>query len=194
MDLPPHCDRLPVAKPPLRLPTTSQEAATLRAWAETQPDRPAPASLQQISKHLSFIAAAIPGRAMDEESGKKRVAVYSSILADFSNDALSYLARKACETCDWFPTPRQCLEILRKYRPPASDRDKALMLYHRFWDGRFEEFMATLRSGTATERDIATAPRQWRAIAMEQGYLRWIDDEKRYVIRLQPSAAAAGAV
>lgn len=171
------------AKPTIRLPETVDEARALKAWAILQDDAPILASPGQLSRHLEFMAATLPTKAMDEEGGKKRVAVYARILGDFSNEALAYMARRACETLDWFPTPRQCLDILREYREPATDRDKALMLCHRFWQGRFEDFIAALKAGTATDDDVAAVPETWRKIAMEQGYLRWIAEDQPYAIR-----------
>lgn len=170
-------------KPTIRLPETDEEARALKAWAMSQDDAPIFASPGQLSRHLEFMAATLPTKAMDEESGKKRVAVYARIFADFSNEALAYMSRKACETLDWFPTPRQCLDILREYRGPVTDKDNALMLCHRFWQGRFEGFITALKDGVATDDDVAAVPSQWRAIAMERGYLRWIQEQGRYVIR-----------
>lgn len=172
-----------LVKPIIRLPETVEEARTLKAWANATDDTPEVATVSQLSRHLEFMAATLPTKAMDEEGGKKRVAVYARILGDFSNGALAYMTRKACETLDWFPTPRQCLDILREYRDPATDRDKALMLCHRFWQGRFEDFIAALKAGTATDADVDAVPGNWRAIAMEQGHLRWIGEQQRYVIR-----------
>lgn len=180
---PQHVGKSLLAKPIIRSPETVEEARALRAWAMSGIDTPEVATLTQLSRHLEFLAATLPTKALDEEGGKKRVSVYARILGDLSNGALAYMARKACETLHWFPTPRQCLDILREYRDPATDREKALMLCHRFWQGRFEDFIAALKAGTATDEDVDSVPDQWRSIAMEQGYLRWIAEEQRYVIR-----------
>lgn len=186
---PPPAGRSLIAKPIIRLPETDDEARALKVWAMSQDDAPIVASPGQLSRHLEFMAATLPTKALDEEGGKKRVAVYARILGDYSNGALAYMTRKACETLDWFPTPRQCLDILREYRDPATDRDKALTLCHRFWQGRFEGFIAALKAGTATDADVDAAPANWRAIAMEQGHLRWINEQERYVIRCPVLAA-----
>lgn len=172
-----------VAKPTIRLPETVEECRALKLWAEAQDDRPQPASTPQIAKHLAFMSATLPSKATDDDSGKMRVAVYSRILGDFSNDALAYMARRVCAELDWFPTPRQCLEILRDYREPPTEKDEALSLCHRFWQGRFEDYIAALQAGEMDQEAIDSAPLQWRKIAMERGYLLWIPDEQRYVIR-----------
>lgn len=186
---PPHCARSLLAKPVIRLPETIDEARALKEWADAQNDAPVPASINQLARHLEYLAVTLPRQGADEESGEKRTAVYARLLGSFSNDALAFMSRRACETLNWFPTPKQCLDILATYRAPASEKDQALTLCHRFWQGRFEDFIALLKRGEASQDDVDAVPRQWRAIAMEQGYLRWIGDEDRYVIRLKVLSA-----
>lgn len=111
-----------------------------------------------------------------------RFAVYSRLLGEYSNDALAYMARNACTKCDWFPTPRQCLEILSEYRPPTSEKQTALMLCHSFWQGQFEEFILMLRMGCATQELVDGVKERWRLIAMERGYLRHMEDGS-FIIR-----------
>ena len=173
------------------MPETVEECRALKAWAEAQDDRPAPASVTQLARHLEYLAATLPRQGTDEETGEKRTAVYARILGGYSNDALAYMARKACETLNWFPTPKQCLDILQGYRAPTSEKDQALSLCHRFQQGRFEEFVADLQADRATQDDVDAAPLQWRKIAMERGHLRWIEEQQRYVIRRPVIAQAA---
>lgn len=175
--------RLPNDRPAIRRPETIEEARSLKVWAESIDDRPTAATPAEITKHLTFLAATLPSRSQDETSGKMRFAVYSSILSEYSNEALAFMARKACETLDWFPTPKQCLDILRDYPKPGSEKELALSHCYDFWQGKFEEWVALIASGNATQADVDAVNRRWRAIAMEQGHLRWIEEEKRYVIR-----------
>lgn len=170
-------------KPAIRLPETVDEAKALKAWASSQDDRQRPASPLQITKHLTFLAATLPSKAQDDDSGKMRFAVYSSILSEYSNDALAYMARRACAELDWFPTPRQCLALIDQYRPPISEKDIALSLCHQFFQGRFEDFISDLKLGLATQDLVDAVPLKWRQIAMEQGYLRWISEQNQYAIR-----------
>jgi len=172
-----------LAKPPIRLPETVEEAKALRIWADTQDDRQTPASPLQITKHLTYLATTLPSKTQDDTSGKMRFAVYSSILAEYSNEALAYMARRACEELDWFPSPRWCLETAGKYRPPVSEKEQALALCHRFFQGKFEDFIFALTHGTADQDMVDSTPLQWRKIAMERGYLRWIQEREQYVIR-----------
>jgi len=163
----------------------------LKAWADAQDDTPPPASASQLARHIEYIAATLPRQSVDDEAGEKRTAVYTSLLSGFSNRALAYMARKACETLDWFPTPRQCLEILQGYNAPPSEKDTALALCHRFWQGKFEDWIAAVKDGNVDQETIDNAPLQWRKIAMERGFLRWIEEECRYVIRRKIIAEAS---
>lgn len=179
------------AKPDIRLPETIDEARALKEWADAQSDTPTPASINQLARHLEYLAVTLPRQGADDETGEKRTAVYARLLGSYSNDALAFMSRRACETLNWFPTPKQCLDILATYRAPASEKDQALTLCHRFWQGRFEDFIALLKRGEASQDNVDAVPRQWRAIAMEQGYLRWIGEEERYVIRRPVIAESA---
>lgn len=111
-----------------------------------------------------------------------RAAVYAAILSDFTNDALAFMARRACETLDWFPTPRQCLEILREWQEPVSAKERANSLCLSYWQGRFDQFVTALEDGSATMFDVEKAPDRWRRIAEDRGLLRRMDDGS-YVIR-----------
>lgn len=191
MDSSTPASKLGLAKPPICMPETVEQAKALAAWAEAFDDRPRPASPLQLTKHLTFMAATLPSKAQDDESGKMRFAVYSSILGEYSNDALAYMARRACTELDWFPTPRWCLEAVQQYRAPATEKEEALMLCHRFWQGRFEDFIFDLERGIADQETVDAVPLQWRKIAMERGFLRWIEEERRYVIRRKIIAEAS---
>ena len=180
-----------ITKPDIRLPETVEEAKALRAWADAQDDRQKPASPLQITKHLTFLGATLPSKAQDDDSGKMRFAVYSSILAEYSNESLAYMARRACAELDWFPSPRQCMELADQYRPPVSEKEQALALCHRFYQGKFEDFIFDLERGIAEQETVDTVPLQWRKIAMERGFLRWISEHERYVIRRPVIAEAA---
>lgn len=169
-------------RPALRVPETIEEARVLREWADAQPEGPTPATTKQLATHLGFMAAALPRQAADEETGKKRTAVYARILGGFSNEALAFMSRRACETLKWFPTPKDCLDILATFTAAPGDKAKALSLCQQFWQSRFDQFIASLRDRTATQADVDAVPEQWRRIAVERGFLRCVGDGA-YVIR-----------
>lgn len=148
------------------------EADQLREWALAAPVTPAPAaSVDQLARHLDFMAAALPSRGNDAETGKKRAAVYASLLAGQSNEALAFMARKACATLEWFPTPAQCLAILAEYRPRQSEQATALLTCDRFTKRTFDTWLDALARGGA----IGDVPDQWKRIAVERGALRRLD-------------------
>ena len=155
------------------IPSTLAEADQLREWAlTTVPAAAAAASADQLARHLEFMAAALPSRANDAETGRKRVAVYASILAGKSNEALAFMSRRACETLEWFPSPKQCLDILADYRPPETPQAAALLTCERFTEQAFAEWMRALRDGAP----VGDVPERWKRIAVEQGDARRLDD------------------
>jgi len=149
---------------------------TLSTVAEVQ------ASPNQFAKIFKYLADTLPSRASDEESGRTKLTVYASILGHFSNDALAFMARRACETLDWFPTPKQCLEILREYPPPQTPRATAERYCFEYRQAQMEAFLNALRDGAATADILDGKPDQWLRIANERGYLRKMSDGS-YIIR-----------
>lgn len=124
------------------------------------------------------MAAALPSKNVDDETGKMRVAVYTSLLGGYSNDALAYMARRACRELNWFPTARQCLDLIADYRPPESDQEIAHRLCDNYVSAKFDGWISSVRAGGP----LGDAPEQWLRIAVEQGLARRLDDG-RYVSR-----------
>lgn len=158
---------------------TDSECAELRAMALAMPPEQVPVSHSELAKQLQFIRATLPTQNSDEVSGQMRTAVYARILGGYTKDALSYMTERVCRELDWFPTPRQCLAILADYRPPASRKDKALLLCANHTQAKFDEWIETLRNGGAV--DLDGKPERWLRIATERGYLR--HTEAGYVTR-----------
>lgn len=165
---------LPSVKcPGLRHPTTDAECNALREWAQSTPiDRAPAATVDQLAKHLEFMAAALPSKGLDEQTGKKKAAVYASLLGGQPNEALAYMARTACMTLDWFPTPRQCLDIIADYRPPVSDQEIAIRLCQDYTANQFDRWIANLSDG----QPVGDVPEQWKRIAVEQGAMKRLSD------------------
>lgn len=158
----------------------------MREWADSQPDGPDPITPERLGEHLSFMSAALPRQAQDKSGGERKLTVYAAIIGKFSDQAIAFMARRACETLNWFPTPNQCLDILEAYSAAPGERDKALGYCQRFWQGRLEAFLASLKAGNADQAAVDEVPRQWRLIAMEKGYLRQLDDGS-FIIRPRTS-------
>jgi hypothetical protein len=162
------------------MPQTREQCRDLRAWANALPaDRPNTATQDQIERHLEFLAATLPSRAIDDESGKRRFAVYVSLLDGFSNDALAHMARRACETCDWFPTPKQCLELAREYHSGPGAKAVALTHCSAFDHQCFEQWIAALGEGG----EIGDVPQRWIDIAVTRNVLRRMPDNSLIIRR-----------
>lgn len=179
-----------VVKPVIRLPTTVAECRALKEWADSQPDKPEPVPLPRLAEHLSFMTAALPRQAQDKSAGERKLTVYAAIIGKFSDEAIAFMARRACETLNWFPTPNQCLDILETYSAAPGERDMALHHCQRFWQGRLEAFLAALKVREADQAMVDEVPEQWRMIAMEKGYLRRWDDGS-FTIRPRPAETPA---
>jgi len=154
-------------------PTTPDECRALLDWARsTQPPSLPAASNEQLAKHLAFMSAALPSKGLDEMTGKMKVAVYASLLGGYSNEALAFMARAACQTLDWFPTPRQCLELIADFRPPTSPQEIALRLCEHYTAEQFDRWLANIIEG----QPVGDVPEQWLRIAVEQGAMRRLSD------------------
>jgi len=154
---------------------TDSECDELRGLALAMLPEHVPADARQLAKQLQFIEATLPSKNIEEQSGQMRTAVYARILGGYTKEALAYMTERVCRELDWFPTPRQCLEILESYRAPASRKDKALQICAQHTQAKFDEWIASLRKGESVE--LTGKPERWLRIAETQGYLRCVDGE-----------------
>lgn len=166
----------PLIDPEIKLPQTVDECRDLRAWAEQQPAQWPAVQINELTRHIEFMAATLPSKNLDAETGRKRVAVYARILSGYSERAIAFLALRSCQTLEWFPTPSQCLEILAEYRDPPTRRDQALLMCQKFTQSEFEAFIAKLRAGDGNQELLASVPERWKLIAVEMGILRFIEN------------------
>ena len=154
---------------------TVAECDELRSLALAMPIENVPVETHELAKQLQFIEATLPSKNTDEQRGQMRTAVYARILGGYTKEALSYMTERVCKELDWFPTPRQCLEILEGYTPRTTKKDKALRICLNNTEARFEEFIMSLRCGEPVE--LSAKPERWLRIAEERGYLRRVDGE-----------------
>jgi hypothetical protein len=56
--------------------------------------------------------AALPKRNQDDGTGEMFVEIYRLHLGGCSREAMDYLTLRATAECEWFPTVKQCLDIL----------------------------------------------------------------------------------
>jgi hypothetical protein len=177
--LPQHFDTSRMDELMSRSDLTVAECDELRSIALAMPVENLPVETRELAKHLQFIEATLPSKNTDEQSGQMRTAVYARILGGYTKEALSYMTERVCKELDWFPTPRQCLQILDSYTPRTTKKDKALQICFNNRQARFEEFIMSLRRREPV--DLADKPESWLQIAENHGYLRFADGE--YTIR-----------
>ena len=177
-DSPPPCAKLEI-QALMAIPMsdmTPEQCAKLKELATSHIERITPATPEQLARHLEFIAATLPSRNIDVESGQRRFAVYFRLLGGYPNEALAYMTERACREQQWFPTPATCLEILAGYNPPATISDNALDRCAYFAQMQFEAFKSRLLEGVLPQGEIDDKPEQWLRVLVEQGPLRRMDD------------------
>lgn len=151
---------------------TASQCIELRSLALASPAEHAPATTQEIVRHLQFIKATLPAQHTDDMTGKMRVTVFARILGEYSNAALAYMTNRVCRELDWFPTPKQCLAILADYRPPATRKEKALQICAQNSEVRFQAFLDAIKTGEISQATIDDASDHWKSIAYERGLLK----------------------
>ena len=65
---------------------------------------------------LRMMLAALPRRQADDISGELFVAAYERQLGHINRSQAEYLLDKSLQTCKWFPTIAECLELLEGWR------------------------------------------------------------------------------
>lgn len=125
--------------------------------------------------------AILPGRAEDEVRGELRFAIYRKLLGKYSKAAFSHLVETALSTLDWFPTPKQCLDILADWREHDVVEHKhrlamAASAVRQERQARLGEIMGALDRRALNQAAIDALPEQVRAIGAERGFLRLHDD------------------
>lgn len=113
--LPAHStDDLDLTALPERLDDTTLERVKAIARSPLPPE--AASTERHFNQCLRVMLAVLPKRGADELTGELFVAAYQRKLSQYSDAAISFLADKAMERCQWFPTIHECLEILTDYR------------------------------------------------------------------------------
>jgi hypothetical protein len=130
----------------------------------------------------------LPRRAEDELTGELRTALYRRHLGHFSRDAMSYLAETSTRQCQWFPTPRECLEILETWSGddgPARAKKLASSLAWQERQARFDDAMSLLATGDVEQAWIEALPERWKQIA-EARMLLWQHADGSFTQRKEP--------
>jgi hypothetical protein len=162
---------------------TNDQCDQLRSLALALPSSYAPATAQEIARHLQFIAATLPSKNVDTETGQRRFAAYVRLLGGYSDKALAYMTERVLRELDWFPTPRQCLAILGDYQHPVTLRELALNKCGWHVQAEYNAFARELRTGKVNQSFIDQQPERFQRMAETQMLLRLVDGG--YVQRVQ---------
>jgi hypothetical protein len=121
----------------------------------------------------------LPRRADDEVKGELRAHLYRRMIGHFPREAISFLAEQSLATLDWFPSPKQCLEILARWArndEPVQRQAAAIRLVRAERQARFDDIMLALELRQLDQAAIDALPVKIRSIAAERGFLRLHDD------------------
>jgi len=141
----------------------------LRRWAETtSPSPPVPATADQLVDCLETMEANLPRQRMDDRSGQIKANTIATVLSEYTGEALAFLTYQAIRRLRWFPSVRECLDILAEYRRPEPEQQIALRLCQDYQTEQFDRWFANVSAG----HPIGDVPEQWQRIAVERGVLR----------------------
>jgi len=134
-------------------------------------------------KCLRIMLAVLPKRSADEISGELFVAAYQRKLGHYSNEAINFLADRAMERCQWFPTIFECLEIIGDWRRNdefVQRRILAQRLANRERDARQKERWEAERLDRweVTQEQIDAMTEQAREFCASVGQIGKTEDGK----------------
>ncbi len=126
----------------------------------------------------------LPRRA-DDTGGPLRLKLYKRKLGGFENGALSYLVDKGLERFQFFPSIKECLDLLRAF--PNRDRDMgrrghAKHLIEREQQHRLHDTILALQGREFSQTEIDALPAAWKRIAAEK-MLLWAWPDGRFTVR-----------
>jgi hypothetical protein len=177
-----------LAAPPARLDDRQLAAV------ETLANAPLPALPSCGPDHFTKCMralATLPRQHSDEIKGEMQFTLYRKMLGSFPEQALSFLCETALLECDWFPTIKQCRDIIGRWNrsdQPVLDQARAEYLARAERQTRFDEAMARLVGGDADQAEIDAMPDRWKQIA-ETRSLLWRHEDGSYSLRLAPQAS-----
>lgn len=178
-------------------PSIAKATATVRlddqalAKAEALANSPLPAlppcddgKFNQFMRTLATLAR----RASDDDKGELLVAIYRRMLGHYPRDALAFMVETAIVECDWFPSVKQCLEILSRWKRNDGDvqsRSRAAVIVREEHRARFDEIMGALERREIDDNELGTLSIRMLKIAAERGYVR-LNDDGFYRVRPLP--------
>lgn len=133
----------------------------------------------------------LPRRADDSVGGKLRHRAYELVISRYPRQALEFLATEALRVCKFYPSTSECVEILARWqRHDDAVRSKlaasAAVRHER--QARFDDAMARLASGEASQAEIDAMPDTWKLVGETRSYL-WRGEDGTYTSRVRPAVA-----
>lgn len=141
----------------------------------------------QFNKSMRAMSM-LPRRGDDETTGELRVEIYQAMLGHYPNAAIRFLSATALAELEWFPSPKQCLEILARWKRNDGEgqkRTRSAAMVRAEHQARFDEIMGRLERREFDETDLAALPARILGIGAERGFLR-LHDDGVYRARLLP--------
>lgn len=143
---------------------------------------------------LRMMLAVLPRQQTDEVGGELFVEAYRRHLAEWPDEAISFLASEATGHCKWFPTIAECREILARWHrsdEAARRREHAKHLATRERNLRWNDEAASRAaqpSPQLTEEELQFIPSPLRKLGLSAG---WLTEETDGTIRWTEQDSAA---
>lgn len=169
---------------------SDQQLAAIEDLANLPLAAPTPCSDIEFAKLMRTLSI-LPSRADDEVTGKLRHGIYQRMMGQYPREAIAYMVETAMKKHDWFPTPKQCLEILEGWLDPDAVMQKhrtamAASAVRAERQARLNDIMAALDRRELDQEAIDALPPRMREIGAERGFLRLHEDG---VYRTRPVSA-----
>lgn len=161
-----------------RMRLDDQALTELTIIAESPPPALLPCDGEEFTK-LILTMSTMARRADDEATGKLRLAILRRVIGHHPREAIAYLVEKAITTLEWFPSPKQCLDILAGWKrsdEAVQRQASAIRLVRAERQARFDEIMHRLEQRQLDQAAIDALSDKIRIVAAERGFLRLHDD------------------
>lgn len=132
----------------------------------------------QFNKSMRALSM-LPRRGDDDTTGELRVEIYQAMLGHYPNAAIRFMSATALAELEWFPSPKQCLDILGRWKRNDGEgqkRTRAAAMVRAEQKARFDDTMGALERREFDQGQIDALPERIRSIGAERGFLRLHDD------------------
>lgn len=160
----------------------NRQLAALVSIASLPPPPLIPVTEQHFNQCMRTMTI-LPSRDDDALTATLRLAVYRQHFGHFPTEAWSFLVKHATLECRFFPTPRECKEILDRWSRqdgPHRAHKLARLRMDQENQKRLDELINRFRMGQVTQDEVDQLPERYKRIAATQGYLR---DDGTYHLR-----------